>query len=79
MFLKYSGFFFLHLSFFVLVYVFLGASKSLVDMMNTMQALQLFDNGDYMVIYGDTKINSWKDAPQYLWSNFDVDSRFLLS
>lgn len=37
--------------------------------MTTMQALQLFDNGDYMVIYADTKINSWKDAPQYLWSN----------
>lgn len=38
-------------------------------MMTTMQALQLFDNGDYMVIYADTKINSWKDTPKYLWSN----------
>lgn len=38
-------------------------------MMNTMQALQLFDNGDYMVIFGDTKINTQKDFRQYLWSN----------
>jgi len=52
------------------VYVFLGASKSLVDMMNTMQALQLFDNGDYMVIYGDTNINTYNiDTAEYLWSN----------
>lgn len=38
--------------------------------MNTMQALQLFDNGDYMVIYGDTNINTYNiDAAEYLWSN----------
>lgn len=55
--------------FYFVVYVFLGATKSLVDMMNTMQALQLFDNGDYMIIYGDTKINTWNDAREYLWSN----------
>lgn len=55
--------------FYFLVYVFLGATTSLVDMMNTMQALQLFDNGDYMIIYGDTKINTLEDAREYLWSN----------
>ncbi|XP_050532707.1 receptor-type guanylate cyclase Gyc76C-like isoform X2 [Daktulosphaira vitifoliae] len=49
------------------IYVFLGSSNSLVDMMTIMQALQLFDNGDYMVIYADTKINSNKDARHYLW------------
>lgn len=51
------------------VYVFLGAPKSLVNFMTTMQALQLFDNGDYMVIFADTKINTQKDFRQYLWSN----------
>lgn len=52
-----------------LVYVFFGTPKSLVDMMAAMQSLQLFDNGDYMVIYGDTKFNYGKDFRQYLWSN----------
>ncbi|XP_022167854.1 receptor-type guanylate cyclase Gyc76C-like [Myzus persicae] len=59
------------------IYVFLGVAKSLVDMMNTMHALQLFDNGDYMVIFADTKINTWKDAQQYLWrqrDSFDVSN-----
>lgn len=56
--------------FIYIVYVFLGLPKSLVFLMNTMQALQLFDNGDYMVIFGDTKISSHKDFRQYLWSNF---------
>jgi len=36
-----------------------------------MHALQLFDNGDYMVIFADTKINTWKDAQQYLWSKYN--------
>lgn len=53
------------------IYVFLGVAKSLVDMMNTMHALQLFDNGDYMVIFADTKINTWKDSQQYLWRQRD--------
>lgn len=58
------------LFFFTSVYVFLGAPKSLVDMMTTMQDLQLFENGDYMVIFADTKTSTVKDAGQYLWSNY---------
>lgn len=47
----------------------MGTPKLLVDMMNTMHSLQLFENGDYMVIYVDTSINDFKNAYEYLWSN----------
>lgn len=49
------------------VYIFFGTPRSLVDMMDTMQALELFENGDYMVIYADTKDNTQKEVGQYLW------------
>lgn len=57
---------------YILVYVFLGSPKALVDMMNAMHSLQLFENGDYMVIYVDTLINDFKDAYEYLWSNLTL-------
>ncbi|XP_050428975.1 receptor-type guanylate cyclase Gyc76C-like isoform X2 [Adelges cooleyi] len=41
-------------------------------MMTVMQSLQLFENGDYMVIYGDTKDNSIKDLRYYLWRQSDM-------
>jgi guanylate cyclase, other len=50
------------------VYVFMGTPPSLIEMMTNMQALQLFDNGEYMVIYIDMETYSRKDAVKYLWS-----------
>ncbi|KAK4875863.1 hypothetical protein RN001_012285 [Aquatica leii] len=50
------------------IYVFLGSPMSLVDLMNTMQTAQLFDNGEYMVISVDMNTYSPKDAHKYLWN-----------
>jgi hypothetical protein len=52
---------------FVPVYVFLGNPKVLVEMMNTMHALQMFDNGEYMVITVDMETYSDREAYKYLW------------
>ncbi|XP_044753115.1 receptor-type guanylate cyclase Gyc76C-like isoform X2 [Coccinella septempunctata] len=58
------------------IYVFLGNTLSLVDMMTTMQTLQLFENGEYIVIYVDTNMYSDKDAHKYLWKHdvFDTNN-----
>ncbi|GFG40122.1 hypothetical protein Cfor_09373 [Coptotermes formosanus] len=49
------------------IYVFLGNPKVLVEMMNTMHALQMFDNGEYMVITVDMETYSYREAYKYLW------------
>ena len=54
----------------VAVDVFLGTHMSLVDLMNTMQTAQLFENGEYMVIYVDMDTYSDKQAHKYLWSEY---------
>lgn len=41
---------------------------SLIDLMNTMQTVQLFDNGEYMVLYVDMDTYSDKQAHKYLYS-----------
>lgn len=35
------------------IYVFLGTANSLVDMMASMESVQLFAKGEYMVIFVD--------------------------
>lgn len=35
------------------IYVFLGTAHALVDMMTSMEAVQLFSKGEYMVIFVD--------------------------
>lgn len=60
---------------FFLVYVFLGEAKSLIDFMNTMQAAQLFDKGEYMVIFVDgSTYTTNKEAHKYLWSKLIIFS-----
>lgn len=54
----------------VSVYVFLGTKPSLLDFMQIMQTLQLFDNGEYMVIYVDMETYSDKEAHRYLFSKY---------
>lgn len=56
---------------FISVYVFLGTSKALVDMMNTMESAQLFENGEYMVIFVDMMTYSPREAKNYLWSKLN--------
>jgi hypothetical protein len=50
--------------------VFLGNPKVLVEMMNTMHALQMFDNGEYMVITVDMETYSYREAFKYLWRKY---------
>lgn len=35
------------------IYIFLGTPAALVEMMGSMEAIQLFDKGEYMVIFVD--------------------------
>lgn len=50
--------------------MFLGTKPSLLDFMQIMQTLQLFDNGEYMVIYVDMETYSDKEAHRYLFSEY---------
>ncbi|KAK9751499.1 Receptor family ligand binding region [Popillia japonica] len=58
------------------IYVFLGNVGSLIDLMNTMQTAQLFEKGEYIVIYVDWETYSEKQASKYLWKPdvFDKNS-----
>lgn len=58
------------------VYVFMGTAPSLIEMMTNMQALQLFDNGEYMVIYIDMETYSVREAVKYLWSKYSHEFSF---
>lgn len=68
------------------IYVFLGTSAALVDMMGSMETIQLFNKGEYMVIFVDMMTYNPKEALKYLWkvdqitqykSCQDVDSNFV--
>lgn len=39
-----------------------------------MQTAQLFENGEYIVIYVDTNTYSEKEAHKYIWSQFSVNT-----
>ncbi|KAJ8947966.1 hypothetical protein NQ318_021064, partial [Aromia moschata] len=49
------------------IYVFLGNTMSLVELMNIMQTARLFENGEYMVIFVDKNTYSEEEAHKYLW------------
>uniref|UniRef100_A0A182J455 Guanylate cyclase n=1 Tax=Anopheles atroparvus TaxID=41427 RepID=A0A182J455_ANOAO len=49
------------------IYVFLGSSNQLVDMMTTMDGMQLFAKGEYLVISADMMTYSPKLSQKYLW------------
>ncbi|KAL5292996.1 hypothetical protein ACFFRR_011640 [Megaselia abdita] len=49
------------------IYVFLGGSQGLYDMMNAMDTVQLFSKGEYMVIFPDMMTYSQTEAEKYLW------------
>lgn len=49
------------------IYVFLGTAATLIDMTTTMQALQMFEKGEYIVIYVDTTPFYQREESKYLW------------
>lgn len=51
------------------IYVFLGTADSLFDMMTSMESIQLFSKGEYMIIYVDTLTYSPRDTSRYFWKN----------
>lgn len=53
---------------FISVYVFLGSTSGLIDMMSAMESLQLFVKGEYMVIFVDMMTYSPKESLKYLIS-----------
>ncbi|KAM3963592.1 receptor-type guanylate cyclase Gyc76C [Aphomia sociella] len=57
------------------IYVFLGSTSGLIDMMTAMESLQLFVNGEYMVIFVDMMTYSPKDSLKYLIKTEDRGSK----
>ncbi|XP_077302686.1 receptor-type guanylate cyclase Gyc76C-like isoform X2 [Arctopsyche grandis] len=49
------------------IYVYLGTPSSLIDTMMMMEAVQLFAEGEYMVIFVDIDTYSPREAVKYLW------------
>lgn len=49
------------------IYVFLGPVYALVNMMEAMDAVQLFSKGEYMVIFVDMMTYSTREAQKYIW------------
>ncbi|XP_008543533.1 receptor-type guanylate cyclase Gyc76C [Microplitis demolitor] len=56
------------------IYVFMGTSPSLIELMYAMQNQRLLDNGEYMVIHVDMMTYSQKEASKYLWKPNDLNT-----
>lgn len=56
------------------IYVFFGSPIYLVELMDLMQTAQLFEHGEYIVIYADMNVYSEKEAYRYLWKVDTVNS-----
>ncbi|CAG9761048.1 unnamed protein product [Ceutorhynchus assimilis] len=54
------------------IYIFLGTSISLVDFMGTMQTAQLFEQGEYIVIYVDMNAYLQKEVHRYIFKSDEV-------
>lgn len=59
------------------VYVFLGSTAGLIDMMTAMESLKLFKNGEYMVIFVDMMTYSTKESLKYLISKYIITIDYL--
>ncbi|CAH2086570.1 unnamed protein product [Euphydryas editha] len=59
------------------IYVFLGSTTGLIDMMTAMESLQLFVKGEYMVIFVDMMTYSPKDSLKYLIKTEDRASKLV--
>lgn len=56
------------------IYVFLGSASSLVEMMTSMDTVQLFAKGEYLVIFVDMMTYSPKEANKYLWKPEQINT-----
>ncbi|CAG7718784.1 unnamed protein product [Allacma fusca] len=56
------------------IYVFIGNDNNLREMMGNMQNLQLFQNGEYIVIYIDMMTYSIREAYKYIWNTPDTQA-----
>ncbi|OWR49210.1 putative guanylate cyclase [Danaus plexippus plexippus] len=59
------------------IYVFLGSTAGLIEMMTAMESLQLFVKGEYMVIFVDMMTYSPKDSLKYLIKTEDRGSKLV--
>ncbi|KAG7307261.1 hypothetical protein JYU34_007421 [Plutella xylostella] len=59
------------------IYVFLGSTSGLIDMMTAMESLQLFEKGEYMVIFVDMMTYTSKEALKYLIKTEDRGSQLV--
>lgn len=50
------------------IYVFLGPVYTLAQLMEAMDSLKLFQNGEYMVIFVDTMTYLAKESHKYIWT-----------
>lgn len=56
--------------FIVSVYIFLGTPMALIEIMDKMETVGLFDKGEYIVIYVDMNPYSDQQAHKYIWSRY---------
>ncbi|CAG5012725.1 unnamed protein product [Parnassius apollo] len=59
------------------IYVFLGSTSGLIEMMTAMESLQLFAKGEYMVIFVDMMTYSSKESLKYLIKTEDRGSKLV--
>ncbi|VVD03545.1 unnamed protein product, partial [Leptidea sinapis] len=59
------------------IYVFLGTTGGLIEMMTAMESLQLFVKGEYMVIFVDMMTYSTKESLKYLMKLEDRGSGYV--
>ncbi|CAH2074148.1 unnamed protein product, partial [Iphiclides podalirius] len=59
------------------IYVFLGSTSGLIEMMSAMESSQLFAKGEYMVIFVDMMTYSSKDSLKYLIKTEDRGSKLV--
>ncbi|XP_050310178.1 receptor-type guanylate cyclase Gyc76C-like [Anthonomus grandis grandis] len=55
------------------IYVFLGTPYSLIDFMDNMQRAQLFENGEYIVIYADMNTYLKKESHRYIFKFDEIE------
>lgn len=61
------------------VYVFLGSTSGLIEIMTAMETHKLFAKGEYMVIFVDMMTYSPKDAWKYLMSKWPNNKLYCLN
>ncbi|CAB3242068.1 unnamed protein product [Arctia plantaginis] len=59
------------------IYVFLGSTSGLIEIMTAMETHQLFAKGEYMVIFVDMMTYSPKDALKYLMKTEDRSAKLI--